>query len=169
MKKRNLLPLLLLCVIVSSCGSKGERTTVQSSIPQKTQNVTEVEEVGIPIYTIDMVSMQSVCETVYLMNGEKISLNKVVEETVKLFQTKNIEIEISDIKQKNGIAYISFAKDSVPVVNSSKDVEEIILESIAKSVIDNCREIEKIVFQVESDAYISENIQLGKEEIYWWK
>ena len=51
----------------------------------------------------------------------------------------------------------------------SETVEEIILESIAKSLVDNLEGYEKVVFQVEGDAYKSDNMQLEKNEIYWWK
>ena len=146
-----------------------DRSTSISNQPAVTQTVTESGEVGIQVYTITRDSMESVSETVYLMNGEKVTVENILKEVIELFKTNAIEIEINGINQKKDVLYISFAKESAPIVDVSKKVEEIILESIAKSLLDNLEDVEKIVFQVDSGAYKSENLELGENEAYWWK
>ncbi len=169
MKKKYLILCMLLLTFSVGC-SKGREGEVSTSIqPEVTQTVTESGEVGIQVYTIDMNSMQSVSETVYFMEGEKVTAKNILKEVCELFKANTINIEVNGIKQKKDVLYVSFAKDSAPIVDVSKKVEEIILESIAKSLVDNLEGVEKIVFQVDDGAYKSENMELGENEAYWWK
>lgn len=170
MKRRQLVVCVLLLMLSMGCSKEEkDRSTSTSNQPAVTQTVTESGEVGIQVYTIARDSMESVSEMVYLMNGEKVTVENILKEVIELFKTNAIEIEINGIKQKKDVLYISFAKESAPIVDVSKKVEEIILESIAKSLLDNLEDVEKIVFQVDSGAYKSENLELGENEAYWWK
>lgn len=169
MKKRYLVLFMLLLIFSVGCGKGREGEISTSMQPEETQTVTELGEVGIQVYTIDMDSMQSVSETVYLMKDEKITAKNILNRVCELFKANTINIEVNGIKQKNDVMYISFEKDSAPIVDVSKKVEEIILESIAKSLVDNLEGVEKIVFQVDDGAYKSENMELGENEAYWWK
>lgn len=165
---------LVLCMLLLICsmGCSKEKKVKQPSttiLPEVTKTVTESGEIGIQVYTIDMDSMQSVNEIVYFMKGEEIQASSILKKVLELFKANTIDIKVNDIKQKEDVMYVSFAKDSVPVVAVSKKVEEIILESIAKSLVDNLEDVEKIVFQVDGGAYKSENLELGEDEAYWWK
>lgn len=170
MKKRHLVFCVLLITLAVGCNKekKGEMVFT-SNQPETTQTVIDSGEEEIQVYTIDMNSMQSVSETVYLMDGEEVTAENILREVVELFKVNAIEIEINGFKQKKDIMYISFAKESAPVTGVSKKVEEVILESIAKSILDNIEDVEKIVFQVDSGAYKSENLDLEENEAYWWK
>lgn len=170
MKKRHLVLCVLLITFVAGCGKekKEEGISITSS-PEATQTVTDSGEQEIQVYTIDLNSMQSVSETVYLMEGEKVTIENILKEVTELFKANGIKIEINGIKQKEEVVYISFAKDKAPLVGVSKTVEEVILESIAKSVLDNAEDVEKIVFQADSGAYKSDNLELEEDEVYWWK
>lgn len=165
---------LVLCMLLLICsmGCSKEKKVKQPSttiLPEVTKTVTESGEIGIQVYTTDMDSMQSVNEIVYFMKGEEIQASSILKKVLELFKANTIDIKVNDIKQKEDVMYVSFAKDSVPVVAVSKKVEEIILESIAKSLVDNLEDVEKIVFQVDGGAYKSENLELGEDEAYWWK
>ena len=170
MKKRHLVFCMLVLALSVGCDEekRGEVVSTESQ-PKVTQQVTESGETELPVYTIDMDTMQSVRETVYLMEGEKLNSENILKKVIELFKINAIEIEVNGIKQKKDVMYVSFAKNSAPIVDVSQKVEEVILESIAKSLLDNLEDVNKIVFQVDSEAYKSENLELGKNEVYWWK
>ena len=113
--------------------------------------------------------MESVSEIVYLMDGEQITAKNIMKEVIDLFAMHAITIQLDTITEKEDTIYISFQNVGAPVHGVSETVEEIILESIAKSLVDNLEGYEKVVFQVENEAYKSDNMQLEKDEIYWWK
>lgn len=170
MKKKHLMFCVLFLMFSIGCSKeRGKEPVSTSDRPEVTQMTTESGEVGIQVYTINMASMQSVSETVYLMEGEEVTAENILKEVIELFKVNTIEIEINGIKRKKDVMYISFAKESAPVIDVSKKVEEIILESIAKSLLDNLEDVDKIVFQVDSGAYKSENLELEENEVYWWK
>ncbi len=170
MKRIPLVLCVLLLTLSIGCNKEMNQEEISTSNqPEVTKTVTESGEVGIQVYTIDMDTMQSVSETAYLMKDEEVTAENIIKKVIELFKENTIEIEVNGIKQKKDVIYISFAKDSAPIVDVSKKVEEVILESIAKSLLDNLEDIEKIVFQVDSGAYKSENLELGENEAYWWK
>lgn len=170
MKKRHLVFCILLFVFSMGCGKEKQAEIVSTeSQPKVTQQVTESGETEFQVYTIDMDTMQSAREMVYLMKGEELNAENILKKVIELFKINAIEIEVNGIKQKKDVMYVSFAKNSAPVVDVSQKVEEVILESIAKSLLDNLEDVDKIVFQVDSGAYKSENLELGKNEVYWWK
>ena len=129
----------------------------------------ESEEKSIQIYTIDEQNLESIAAKVVLTKGEKRTTKNIVGKVVTLFQAHAINIQIDFVKVEDDIAYISFKKNGAPVIGVSEVVEEVILESISKSIIDNMNKISKIVFKVEGNAYKSENLSLEENEVYWWK
>ena len=168
-KRKGLLLVLIFLVIMQGTGcTKGEKvnTPENTFVPEAT---TTSEANSIQVYVIDETSLESVSETVYLMDGEKVTANNIMDQVINLFAIHAITIQLDTITEKQDTIYISFQKGGAPVHGVSETVEEIILESIAKSLIDNLEGYEKVVFQVEGDAYKSDNMQLEKNEIYWWK
>lgn len=168
-KKKSLMLILIFLVVMQGTGCAKEQ---KAGIPEGTSvpAVTVAsEENSIQVYTIDEDSMESVSETVYLMDDEKITAKNIIKEVIDLFDMHSITIHLDTITEKEDTIYISFQKDGAPVHDVSETVEEIILESIAKSLVDNLEGYEKVVFQVEGEAYKSDNIQLEKDEVYWWK
>ena len=50
-------------------------------------------ETELPVYTIDMDTVQSVRETVYLMEGEKLNSENILKKVIELFKINAIEID----------------------------------------------------------------------------
>ena len=168
-KKKSLMFILVFFVIIQGAGCAEEK---KSSTPEKTsapEVIPTSEENSIQVYTIDEDSMESVSEIVYLMDGEQITAKNIMKEVIDLFAMHAITIQLDTITEKEDTIYISFQNVGAPVHGVSETVEEIILESIAKSLVDNLEGYEKVVFQLENEAYNSDNMQLEKDEIYWWK
>lgn len=168
-KKKSLMLILVFLVIMQGNGCAKEKKTSAFENTAAPQVTVVAEENRIQVYTIDETSMESVSEIVYLMNGEKITAKNIMKEVIDLFAMHAITIQLDTITEKKDSIYISFKEDGAPVHGVSETVEEIILESIAKSLVDNLECYEKVVFQVEGKAYKSDNMQMEKDEIYWWK
>lgn len=140
--------------------------------PKVTQepNVTPLsKEKSIDIYTIDEENGESVSETVYLMDGEKVNAKNIMNQVIELFSMHSIFIQLDKVTGKKDTLYVSFKKKGAPAKDVSANVEEIILESIAKSLLDNLDDYTKVIFQVEGGPYKSDNMTMKKDEVYWWK
>lgn len=168
-KRKCLMLIMIFLVIMQGTGCTKEKKV---STPKNTATpkvVSTSEEKSIQVYTIDEDSLESVSETVYLLDNEKVTAKNIINKVIDLFAMHAITIKLDTITEKEETIYISFQKEGAPVHDVSETVEEIILESIAKSLVDNLEGYEKVVFQVEGEAYKSDNIQMEKDEVYWWK
>lgn len=166
---KGLMVWMIFLVVLQGAGCRTEPTENPVSDMSTPKSVATSEEKSIQVYTIDEDSLESTSETVYLMDGEKLNAKNIMKEVINLFAMHGITIHLDTITKKEDTIYISFQKDAAPVHGVSETVEEIILESIAKSLVDNLDGYEQVVFQVEGGAYKSDNMQMEKDEVFWWK
>ena len=157
------------CLFFCSGCSNERGETKETPMPEITQSVVDINEVAIQLYTIDESTIQSVSETVFIPKEDEITAQRIVQEVITLFSVHAIEIKVDNVVQKDNILYVSFKENFAPITGVSPEVEEVILESISKSLVDNLLDVEKIIFQKESKAYQSDNLILEEDEVYWWK
>lgn len=171
MKKitKSMMALMIFLMMVQGTGCESKQTENPVQETSAPSSVATSKEKSIQVYTIDEDSLESTSETVYLMGGEKLNAKNIMKEVINLFAMHGITIHLDTITKKENTIYISFQKDAAPVCGVSETVEEIILESIAKSLVDNLDNYEQVVFLVEGDAYKSDNMQMEKDEVFWWK
>lgn len=116
----------------------------------------------ISIYTVDSLEEQLVPLKV-MVSSERITPEYIVEEVIRNLDEK---VEVTEIQVKDNRVYVMFHESYVPVSGCSKVFEELILDCISNSLLDNIPYIEEVVFRCSDRAYQSANFSFGKEEVY---
>lgn len=162
-----------LCLLLMSCGTQNQREGQTTAEPEKTAvaspAATDSTNKEISIYSIDDDSLESVEETVNVPAEEELTAKIIVDKVVEAFGEHDIEIGIYSVTQKDDNVYISFTKDKAPSATVGSSVEGTILDSMAKSVLDNVESCNNIIYRMEDDPYASGHIELEYDEVYLWK
>lgn len=124
----------------------------------------------LPIYCIndDGTDIESVD---ILIDGKaEINAALVIDEVASEFSNHKLTIGIDNVKQDDkGSVFVSFKKDTAPVVGVEEDTEYLILDSFSQSILDNVEDCTAVIFQVEGNAYQSEHVSFKEDEAYDWK
>lgn len=178
--------LLLICFICIWTGvscKKNETVTTEPTInttvtvqteSTKTPKVTEVPKdtataTTIPIYSINNETLETENVMAELPEGQKLDAEFIINEVVKSFSDRGIEIGIYAITEKEDGVCVSFEKDKAPIVAVGSSVEMTILDSIAQSLLDNLDDCQKVYFMAEDGPYESGHNVFEIDEPYTWK
>lgn len=124
----------------------------------------------LPIYCMndDGSDIESV-QTLIDENAE-ITDYIVTEMVVNEFSNHNLVIGIDDVTTDElGNVVVSFLKDMPPVVDVEEEVEYIILDCISQSILDNVKESNAVIFQIEGAAYESAHMSFAIDKPYDWR
>ena len=168
-KLSGLLCIVLLLFALTACGSDEDvnntpepasnaKTEQESSEPIPSPNMET-----ITVFTIDPVNMAIMPSQV-----KKNEDDDSVEYITKLVQ-ENLEdsdIKVSSATQDGDKAFIAFDSESKPVKGCDEEMEDLILECFANSILDNVDGIHEVGFCTDKGPYISENKEMEADEIY---
>ena len=171
MAKKNIVIIffVLICVIcvvlIKKDGSPGkhqpdEGKEVNTEIPEEIEELNK-KEVGI--YSINFETQE--CEPAFIVvpDGQSVNEKYIVDEVLANFSG---EVNIKEVKKENDDIIVKFEKNSAPACNVSATMEELMLNCISYSLIDNIDNCENIYFRIEDEAYQGVNIMLAYDEPY---
>ncbi|MBR3772165.1 MAG: hypothetical protein IKL07_07850 [Clostridium sp.] len=106
----------------------------------------------------------------FIDQNAEVNSALVIEQVVNEFSNHKLTIDIDNVKEdEKGSVFVSFKKDTVPVVGVEEEIEYLILDCISQSILDNVQGSNAVIFQIEGDAYKSEHISFKENEAYDWK
>lgn len=189
--------LLVSCIFVTSCKEKkdgnvqilshsGKKTEVtdpseKPSIVPTEDSETDMEEeqdykealantVQLPIYCLneDLSEIETV--KIYMDPQTKVTSLFVVEKVVDEFSNHALPIGIDKVSEDDkGTVIVSFKRDTIPVTGVEEEVENLMLDCISQSILDDVESSKAVIFQVEGAAYRSAHNAFKKNEAYNWK
>lgn len=146
----------------------GEDGEIEASEGEKTDdsdimaNNYAKKSMELPIYTINN-DMECVQSTALIPNDTKIDASLVISEVTANFAK---EIVVDKIEEGTDYVAVYFEKDSAPLKDVSKAMEEAMLDCIAYSLIDNLEYCKKVYYRSSEGIYSSRNITLEYDEAY---
>lgn len=124
----------------------------------------------LPIYCINDDGSDIESVVVYLDANAEVNAVTIVDEVVGEFSNHNLTIDIDKVTEDaDGNVIVSFIKDTVPVKGVKEDVEYLILDCISQSILDDDKTSQAVIFQIEGNAYESDNITFKENEAYNWR
>ena len=165
-----LLCIVLLLFALTACGSDEDTVDVPESTEstQTTEDKTSEPILSpnmetITVFTIDPINMAIMPSQV-----KKNEADDSVEYITKLVQDnlEDDEIRVASAVQEKDRAVIAFDSGSKPVKGCDEEMEDLILECFANSILDNVEGIHEVSFCTDKGPYISENKEMEADEIY---
>lgn len=147
-----------LLLVMTGCQEEKNEISVTTSVPTP-KNHMEI----INIYSIDPDTLTLVPVSVKKEDG-KLSAEYII--SLVLNNLSEYNIRTPELKKSGKKLYVSFSSKGEPVKNCNKKVEKLILECFANSLLDNIETCEDIIFQVEGNAYKSDNFDFKRDEVY---
>ena len=174
MKKqiRHFLTVLMVVVVLGGCNyslynDEEELTTEdiqqasQATFPVETPDKSK-EMKAISIYTFD--DKEEVIQPINInVEQKRITLEFILN---KVIENLDVKVGIKEISVDNKKAIIVFDSSGAPIKGTSSTVETLILDCFSNSILDNISYVDSIVFRTDKGAYRSDNMELGKNEIY---
>jgi hypothetical protein len=147
-------------ILLILTGCLGKTDSASTHVPAATpKNHMKV----ITVYSIEPDSLQLVPVSVK-KEKDKPTAEYIVSLVKSNLSAYNIKTPV--LKKKGKKLYVSFSSKGEPVKNCNKKVEKLILECFANSLLDNVSSCRDIIFQIDGEAYISDNFEFGADEIY---
>ena len=117
-------------------------------------------------YTVKL--SQKNIESVESVVGQDTEVTpKLICEYIKdALEDEEIDIDINDIQQKDGICTIDLSKDIVSVAAKDAALEKLILDAFSMSIIDNCADVVGVSFKIDNAPYSTANLKLQDGEVY---
>ncbi len=170
--------LVIVCALcfMTACGDKkddiakkstGSNATPQATEPSIDDEADEDEDLGeagggIEIYTIDSDSLE--ITPINVDNKDKKVTAKFIVDSV----VNNLDEEVSvyKVSQKGKRVTIAFNPGKAPMEGCSSQVEQLILDCVSSSVLDNLMDCEEVVFTGKEKAYESGHLSFDLDEVY---
>ena len=152
-----------LAAFVTACD--GEAVPEDTSAPTATAEApspTPVMET-ITIFTFDPNTM-TISPSQVKKNKDDDSLMYITE--LVLNSLEDDEIQISEVQQEDDKAIIVFDSSSKPLKDCDAEMEGLILECFANSILENVDGCHGVIFRTEKGAYKSKNFSMGEDEVY---
>lgn len=176
MKKRQLLILITVLAAVlllgfflwgksakAPAGSKGAAVSDDGENGEDDGDDEKVNDGELSIYSINYSTLECEPSVIVIPKDTVVDENYIVKEVTANFKET---VVIDKITKKDGGVTVSFAGGSAPAVNVSTEMEEVMLDCIAYSLMDNVKGCGKIFFRIEDAPYEGVNITLGYDEPY---
>ena len=145
-----------------------EQVTVErgeaSEIPAKTAPSTPKSTMKtLTIYSIDSDTMSLI--PVVVKKEEKT----LTAEYITYLVTQNLEdedVRVDHVEQQKNVVVVSFDSKAKPVKRCSKQMETLILNCFASSLLDNVKNCKKIIYRCKNKRYKSSHRSFGFNEVY---
>ncbi|MEE3468373.1 MAG: hypothetical protein VZQ83_08025 [Eubacterium sp.] len=159
----------LLCIIsIAFCLVACGEETPQSPTPEATEEtvvtpsaVSQMET--ITVFTIDASTM-SILPSRVKKNENDDSLQYLVE--LVLDNLEDDKIGISSVEQEGDKAIIYFDSNKKPVSDCDEEMEDLILECFANSILDNAEGVHGVIFRTDKGNYVSAYKTMKEDEVY---
>ena len=166
-KLTGMLCICLLAFCLTACGGdedpkKPEKSAEVTAEPEDTATPAPAFET-ITVFTIDPSSMSLKASRVKKKEDDD-SLSYLSQ--LVLDNLEDDEIRISKVEEEGDQAIIYFDSTGKPLKGCDIDMESLILECFANSILDNLEGCHGVIFRTDKGAYESENISLGVDEVY---
>lgn len=165
-RKSRLLSVALVCMcLLCSCGSTDSPKVSDISTPaalEETPLPTPQMET-ITVFTIDSASM-TILPSKVKKNQDDDSLSYIAE--LVLNNLGDDDIRLSKVEQDGDRAVLEFDSESKPVKDCDEEMESLILECFANSILDNVEGCHSVIFRTDKGAYESDNLKMGIDEAY---
>jgi len=118
----------------------------------------------VTTYSIDVDSLAIVPVQNPVSQEGELTAERVVRIVSSNLNDK--EIVVDEIIQKKDTVIISFDKKGKPVRGCTAEMENLILECYANSLLDNAENCKKVIIRASGKKYKSENLAFGYNEIF---
>ena len=157
MKFKIMAILMVGLLLLNGCGETSE-------IPAKTALSTPKSTMKtLTIYSIDSDTMSLI--PVVVKKEEKT----LTAEYITYLVTQNLEDEdvvVDHVEQQKNTVVVSFDSKAKPVKSCSKEMETLILNCFASSLLDNVKNCENIIYRCKNKRYKSSHRSFGFNEVY---
>lgn len=154
---RTLFTLAVFIFLFTGCGPT-EETPPAAGMPTPKNHMET-----ITVYSVNPDSLTLV--PVSVKKGKEAISEKYIVSLV-LNNLMEYQIEPPVLKKRGNKLYVSFSSSGEPVKNCNEKLEKLILECFANSLLDNIESCHDIIFQVNGNAYKSDNLEFGRDEVY---
>lgn len=159
----------LLCIVILAfslvaCGQDDSA----DQTPEKTEEAVStptaaVKMETITVFTIDASTM-SILPSRVKKNQDDDSLSYLVQ--LVLDNLEDDEIGIVNVAQNEDKAIVEFDSTKKPVTGCDEEMEDLILECFANSILDNAEGVHSVIFRTEKGAYKSKYKTMKEDEEY---
>ena len=167
-KLTGLLCICLLAVCLCTACGDGESdpqtsAEVSTTEPEKATATPAPAFETITVFTIDPSSMSLKASRVKKKEDDD-SLEYLAQ--LVLDNLEDDEIRLSGVEQEGDQAVIIFDSTGKPVKGCDEEMESLILECFANSILDNAEGVHGVIFRTDKGAYESENLSMEEDEVY---
>ncbi|NLZ82858.1 MAG: hypothetical protein GX915_04245 [Clostridiales bacterium] len=145
---------------------KDTEKTDDTSIPVE-PDIQPKANTPLLIYTIDSEKGEIEPVTAMIPDDTEITAQLIIDKVVEAMADKSLQIGIESVTAHADNVIVSFYSDQPPLANVGAGIELAILDAIGQSLIDNLPDCNKIIYQVEKEAYVSGHMVLDIDEAYF--
>ena len=160
--------IIMLCLLVG-CQKKPAGTKNPSPSPSSITNPTgsvPFQAVEVPIYTISADLSELVATGVLIDVEKELTVDLVVSAVSEALQDNAIDTKMNQVILGSHFVTLDFDPSAPPVTGVSADLEELILDAYAQSVLDNFSDFSEVRITMNGYAYASAHRKLGLNEAY---
>lgn len=120
----------------------------------------------VSFYTVKLSGRLIESVEVAVGKGLNISPKLISEYVTDALEDEEIDIDILSITEKDGICTLDFGESIRKLAISEPDIEKLVLDAYAMSIVDNCPDINGVTFRIDGKAYSTKNISISDGEVY---
>lgn len=128
---------------------------------------TDIGLVTIEYYTITGAGNTRIDTAEALIKeGTGITASTIVDFCLDSFTDEELDVNVLDVSQKEGICTVNFDSSIRKIAKDGRVTEVCVLDALAMSILDNCKDVVSVSFTINGEAYVTDNITLDVGEVY---
>lgn len=156
--------ILFLCLFcLAGCGETSDNPSVTAKITPTDTPLPEPQMETITIFTIDPSTMSLKPSQVKKQEDDN-SPGLITDLVLSNLNDDGIVVTATDLS--GDTVTITFSSEGKPIRNCEEDMEYLILDCFANSILDNVDGCHKVIFRSDKGAYVSEHITMKEDEVY---
>lgn len=121
---------------------------------------------SIKYYVIKLSGMSIETAEEAVGNGVKVTPEMISEYVSTALEDEEINIDIRSISVTGNICKIDFSEDIRDIAKSDPELEKLILDAYAMSMIDNCEDVDAVTFTISGKDYSTGSVSLPGGKVY---
>lgn len=121
---------------------------------------------SIKYYAIKLSDMSIQTAEEAVGNNVTVTPKMISEYVTTALEDEEINIDIRDITVSDKLCKIDFSEDIRSIAKSDPELEKLILDAYAMSIIDNCEDVDAVTFTISGMDYSTGSISLPGGKVY---
>ena len=124
------------------------------------------ELTGIGYYKVNLQKMSTESVEAAIGSNVEITPDIITDYVCDALEDEELTVTVNGTSVKNNMCTVDLKEDIIALTKEYPEIEKLILDAFAMSILDNCRDIDAVSFTIMGKEYSTQNIKIENGKAY---